>query len=30
MLHHAQEIPAALVPFIKLLEDDIPALPKLA
>lgn len=30
MLHHAQEIPAAVLPFMKLLEDDIPALAKLA
>ena len=30
MLHHAQEIPAMVLPFMKLLEDDMPALPRLA
>jgi len=28
MLHHTHDIPAAVLPFMKLLEDDIPTLPK--
>lgn len=30
MLHRTHDIPLAVLPFMKLLEDDIPTLPKLA